>query len=137
MSFPDDIQHVFDLLVKLHEDHGISYMSLQTSRSGDGPPFFKCVEISTHVGELNLKGSGSENVVDRNGIADAAREAVRKCLKGVEGSYEQNLETLKTAEKRIAGCKRREKKLRAMIPSPLIELAKCAGEESEILHESA
>ena len=133
MSFPADIQHVFDLIVKLKEDHGITYMTIRTSRIGSKQSVvFKGVEITTEVGDLNLKGSGSESEISPTEIGNEAREAVRRLLESVESSRTNRLNELKRAEKGIASCKERAARLHAMIPSPLIELAKCAPEESEI-----
>jgi len=135
MSLPADLQHICTLISKLCEDHDLQYMTLGTTRSGDGPPCFRKLKLNHELGEINVlmrPDNVEEQMLMVADIAVRTQQRVQEMVRTARGAQESHASEIERFQGLLTRSEEHEKRLKDLIPPPLIELAQCAAEPEEV-----
>ena len=131
MSLPSDLQHIANLLSEFVDRHDLGFVTLKVHASA-GTNYMNTVDIRHRLGPKWEIDNRSQTIAD---IGHAVQDKIRASVR-VEQSHQESVrKEIQDKEGSLEKSKATAALLRDLIPTPLIELAKCAAEEPEVEKE--
>jgi len=141
MSLPTDLQDALIHLGKVMQEHRVKSVSTRLifwandDEQGDHVAVPE-LDIEMHNldddGEAPHWGNVGSHQTKPSGVAERLQGSITRTIKKSQSRQANHRESIKANQALIADEQKRSKALRALIPSPLVELAKCAPTEAEM-----